>query len=99
MTGKYKIQCGSSQQHRTKVEVTMTLGNNICQQLIQLKNYIMYHNNLAKNKPRLCITLKVLIYIDNNMSNSQCTSLTISWKYNQNTTWPNCREYKICPAE
>ena len=47
--------CGSSQQHRTKVEVTMTLGNNICQQLIQLKNYITYHNNLAKNKPRLCI--------------------------------------------
>ena len=61
--------CGSSQQHRTKVEVIMTLGNNICQQLIQLKNYITYHNNLAKNKPRLCIiyTLKVLIYIDNNI--------------------------------
>ena len=61
--------CSSSQQHRTKVEVIMTLGNNICQQLIQLKNYIMYHNNLAKNKPRLCIiyTLKVLIYIDNNI--------------------------------
>ena len=61
--------CSSSQQHRTKVKVIMTLGNNICQQLIQLKNYIMYHNNLAKNKPRLCIiyTLKVLIYIDNNI--------------------------------
>ena len=61
--------CGSSQQHRTKVEVIMTRGNNICQQLPQLKNYITYHNNLAKNKPRLCIiyTLKVLIYIDNNI--------------------------------